>query len=423
MLSQEIWMDIKQLQRDGLSQRAIARMTGHSRNTIARTLAQKAPAPFATPARSSSLDSFKDYLRDRYEEVPLSSVRLLEEIRPMGYTGSIYVLRRFIKALSAMDHAAARATVRFETPPGAQAQADWASCGRLPSGQKVYAFIMVLGYSRMCYVEFTTSMAIPALLRCHMNAFEFFGGIAKAILYDNMKQVRIDRFRYNAQFLDFAGHYGFAVKTHQPSRPRTKGKVERLVDYLKDNFVLGRDFADLADINAQGRHWMDNVANVRIHATTGARPVDLLTAERDLLAPVRGVAPYQIYELFEHKVDTEGFVRAAGSRYSVPPAFIERRVVVCVGERKVLVRHRQGGKDVGAGLIIAEHDRASAPGQSVADKDHIAQLWQVTVERAQAKSSSGSGQAATSLALWRAQTADSPVEIVPLSRYEEAAAL
>jgi transposase len=411
-------MDIKQLQRDGLSQRAISRMTGHSRNTVARLLAQKAPAPFATPARSSCLDAFKPYLRDRYGKVPLSSVRLLEEIRPMGYTGSIDTLRRFINTLAKHEHAAARATVRFETPPGAQAQADWASCGRLPDGSSVYAFIMVLGYSRTCYIEFTTSMAIPTLLRCHMGAFEYFGGVPQAILYDNMKQVRSDRFRYNAQLIDFAGHYGFAVKTHQPYRPRTKGKVERLVDYVKDNFLLGREFADLADINAQGRHWMDTVANVRIHATTGARPVDLLASERESLTPIRSVVPYQIYELLERKVDVEGFVRARGSRYSVAPEYIERQVVVCVGERKIIVRPKSDGAP--GGLIIAEHDRATASGQCIADKDHLAQLWKATMERSE-KARAARGNPAPLSASWRRQGWDAPVDVVPLSRYEEVA--
>jgi transposase len=418
MLSQEIWMDIKQLQRDGVSQRAISRITGHSRNTVARLLAQKAPVPFAKPARSSCLDAFKPYLRDRYGEVPLSSVRLLEEIRPMGYTGSIDTLRRFINTLAKHEHAAARATVRFETPPGAQAQADWASCGRLPDGTSVYAFIMVLGYSRASYIEFTTSMAIPTLLRCHMAAFDYFGGIPQAILYDNMKQVRLDRFRYNAQFIDFAGHYGFAVKTHQAYRPRTKGKVERLVDYVKDNFLLGRNFADLADINAQGRNWMDTVANVRIHATTGARPIDLLASERDALTPIRSVAPYQIYELLERKVDVEGFVRALGSRYSVPPAYIEHTVVVCVGERKVIVRPKQDSAS--GALIIAEHDRAAASGQCIADKDHIAELWRATMERSE-KARADRGNPAPLCATWRRQGWDTPVDVVPLSHYEEVA--
>ena len=108
---------------------------------------------------------------------------------------------------------------------------------------------MVLSFSRMLYVEFTRSMKLPTLLQCHKNAFAFFGGWPRTVLYDNMKQVRLSKEKLQPQFLDFANHYGFAVKTHLPYRPRTKGKVERSVDYGKDNFLNGRSFADFADLN------------------------------------------------------------------------------------------------------------------------------------------------------------------------------
>jgi transposase len=408
-------MDIKELHRSGLSQREIARQTGHSRNTVKRVLSDRAPKPFAVPVRGSALDPHKAYIKRQYEQYRLSSVRLLEDIRPMGYVGSIDVLRRYIRMLAAQENAAARATVRYETPPGAQAQADWASCGRLPDGRSVYAFVMVLGFSRTDYIEFTTSMSLPTLLRCHMNAFEYFGGVPQAILYDNMKQVRLDRFRLNPQCIDFANHYGFTVKTHRAYRPRTKGKVERLVDYVKDNFLAGRSFVDLSDINAQARHWMDHTANVRVHGTTGRRPFDLLSEERAHLVPVRSIAPYQICEQLPRKVDAEGFVHAFGSRYSVPPSHIGRQVVVWAYDRKIVVRKPlAGGTD---GLIIAEHDRAASSGQCMADKEHIAQLWRATLDRAgRAETCSGP------LARWRTDGWDAPVEAAPLSRYEEAAA-
>jgi transposase len=409
-------MDIKELQRMGLSQRAIARQTGHSRNTVARILSQATPAPFSTPARASHLDPYKAYIKKQYEQYQLSSVRLLAEIRPMGYSGSIDIVRRYVQTLAMQQRACARATVRYETPPGAQAQVDWASCGRLPDGRSVYAFVFVLGFSRADYVEFTISMSLPTLLGCHMNAFEYFGGIPHSILYDNMKQVRLGPARLSPQLVDFAGHYGFTVKTHQPYRPRTKGKVERLVDYVKDNFLAGRIFEDLADMNAQARHWLDHTANVRIHGVTGRRPVDLLAEERAALTPVRAISPYQIGEQLERKVDAEGFVHAYGSRYSVPPSYIERQVLVSAFDQRIVVRQLQtGGK---GGLIIAEHDRASTSGQCVADKEHIAQLWKATLERSRPQAKGD-----PALREWRATGWDAPVDSAPLSSYEEVGAL
>jgi hypothetical protein len=113
------------------------------------------------------------------------------------------------------------------------------------------------------------------LLACHQQAFTYLGGWPQEVLYDNMKQVKLGPGRWNEAFVDFARHFGFTPKTCQPYRPRTKGKVERMVEYVKDNFLLGRTFTDLDDLNGQGRIWLDQTANVRVHATTGQRPVDL----------------------------------------------------------------------------------------------------------------------------------------------------
>jgi len=254
-------MDVKQLFNQGHSRRAIARLTGYSRNTVDKLLLQPAPLPFRPPPRASQLDPYKPYLRQRYQEYPLSAVRLLEEIRPMGYPDGLCVLRRFLVGLRAQRQAQNKATVRFETPPGQQAQVDWAYGGTFPdaSGQpvKVYFFLMVLGFSRMLYVQFTPSMALPQLLACHQAAFAFFGGWPKELLYDNMAQVKLPGgpgAPWNPLFLDFAHHYGFIPHTCRVRRPRTKGKVERMVDYVKDNFLMGRAFASWPDLEAQGQH-------------------------------------------------------------------------------------------------------------------------------------------------------------------------
>ena len=224
-------MDIKDLHHQGHSIRDIARITGHSRNSVRAALRERVPKPFAQPARGSNLDPFKQYLKDRYKQHHLSAVRFLAELEPMGYCGSIYPLQRFIKSLRSAQACADKATVRFETPPGVQAQADWACCGKLDD-KSVYAFVIVLGFSRMLYVEFTFSMDLSTLLECHKRAFAYFGGWPESILYDNMKQVRLGPDQLNPLMLDFAGHYGFSIKTHRVRRPRTKGKVERMVMLL-----------------------------------------------------------------------------------------------------------------------------------------------------------------------------------------------
>lgn len=406
MLTLEEWMDVKLLLQEGRSQRAVARLTGLSRNTVARLAQQPAPQPYRRRRRGSILDPYKPYLERRFRECPLSAVRLLEEIRPMGYPGGVHLVRGFLATLRTAQRWRTQATVRFETPPGQQAQVDWASCGTFPGPDgapiKVSAFVMVLGFSRMLYLEFTTSMDLPTLLACHQRAFAFFGGWPKEVLYDNMAQVKLPHSAdWNPLFLDFAQHYGFTPKTCRVRRPRTKGKVERAIHYVKDNFLAGRTFADLADLNAQGLHWLRHTANVRGHATTGARPVDLLTAER--LTALAAVPPYRLAGKSARKVSAEGFVHLEGSRYSVAPEHVGKEVLVEVGEQQLTIR--------AGDLVLAEHPRAGQPGACVVDPAHAALFWQLCLPPPSAPAAAPPARCTV--------TFDPAVATTPLSTYTQ----
>lgn len=401
MLTPDQFMDIKLLHKEGHSIRQIAKATGLSRNTIRNVLRKKVPLPFQTPQRPSKLDPFKDYISHRYRDAGLSATRIFQEIQAQGFKGSIIILRRFLRPFKESLSWQKKATVRFETAPGQQAQADWAYCGRFPdaSGRpiSVYAFIMVLGYSRMTFATFTTSMDLPTLIDCHQRAFEFFGGVPQEILFDNMKQVRLSRERWNPLFLDFATRFGFAPKTHRPFRPRTKGKVERTVHYLKQNFLAGRSFGDLSELNAQARHWLDHVANVRIHGTTSQRPIDLFTQEKLQASPAGH--PYRVEPALQRKVDSEGFVRFQRSRYSVPPQHCGKTVTVELRADKIQIRS--------ADLILAEHEPAARPGSCIADKAHLQELWKRSTPPSEAP-----------LPSWQIRF-DQAVVITPLSIYQE----
>lgn len=375
MIGREQLLDVLDLKRQGHSIRAIAGLTGLSRNTVRRVLRgqhdlKRKPAP-----RASVLDPFKDYLARRRAEHPLSAVRLMAEVAPMGYAGSVQTLRRYLAELDGRAATARKLTVRFETPPGHQAQADWAHAGGVPDSagrdRPAYAFTVVLSYSRTLFVRFYRSMAVADLIDGHRQAFAYFGGWPRVILYDNMKQVRVGPGRLNEQFLDFARHYGFTPKTHRPYRPRTKGKVERAVDYLRDSFLVGRSFADLDDLNGRVRDWLDRVANARVHATTGERPCDLLAEEG--LTPAGSVPDYQFADPVTRTVSAESLVHFRGSRYSVPPAYSGRPVEVAASGQVVRVR--------AGDVVIAEHREAAARGQCVVDKEHLAELWRVTNEQ------------------------------------------
>jgi transposase len=376
MLNLDQFMNIRFLQKQGHSVRQIARMTGHSRNTVRKLLrAKTAPTP-QPRTRGSKLDAHRDYLTERWQAHRLSAVRLLAEIQPRGFTGSVKIVRRFLAQLQAAHRTDPRLTVRFETPPGEQAQCDWAEVGRYPQPDgttiKVYAFVMVLGYSRYLYAEFTRSMDVATLIRCHQNAFAFFGGWPRRILYDNMRQVVIGPDRINPRFLDFVRHHGFEAKRCRPYRPRTKGKVERSVSYLRDSFLNGRTFDGLNDLNAQGRHWLGQVANVRVHGTTQARPCDRLAEEA--LTAAAELNPYQVTHSTARTVSVEALVRYETNDYSVPARWVGTRVSVDAGACVIHIR-------VGD-LVIAQHPVNAGHGQRTESPLHVQERWALSVPAA-----------------------------------------
>ena len=368
-------MEIKKLFNEGCKIRQIARITGYSRNTVRKALRNGALAVKARKCRISKLDAFKDHVSRRYYGCDLSAVRIQEEIRPMGYGGSVDTVRKFLRALRKERRNSQTLTVRFETPPGKQSQADWGHCGIFPDGAggtvSVCFFTMVLSYSRMLFVKFCTSMELGSLMERHREAFSYFGGWTSEILYDNMSQVRKGPGRLNPLFADFALHHGFSVKTHRPYRPRTKGKVERAVDYVKESFLNGREFNGLDDLNARVLHWMENTANVRIHGTTGRRPCDLFSGEK--LIPVSSAPPYVHVERVVRKVGVDARVLFGRSSYTVPPAEAGRAVVVEHLGQRIVIRSN--------GLVIAEHPAAARPGMDVSSEEHIADLWKLSLNQ------------------------------------------
>lgn len=376
MLNLDQHMDIHLLHRQGHSIRAIARLSGHARNTVRKVLKTKAAPVFKTPQRASKLDPYKDYLQERIQACNLSGRRLHQEISQMGFTGSYTIVKDFLRTIRPPSRA--KLTVRFETPPGEQAQCDWAYCGRYRDRDgrlhSVYAFLMVLGFSRLLFAAFTTRMHLKTLVECHQQAFEFFGGWPRVILYDNMKQVRLDPRTWNPQFLDFAQYHGFTPKTHRPYRPRTKGKVERMVSYLKDGFLNGRSFADFADLNAQVRTWLATEANTRVHGTTRRQPCELFKEEQGALTPLKAIRPYRWVDREPRVVTTEAMVLYAKSHYSVPAVAAGQAVMVEAQGQRISIRLGD--------TIIAEHPRATAPGQRLELAEHKRQRWESVLSEA-----------------------------------------
>lgn len=374
MLKWEEQMKIKFLVSRGHSIRETARLTGHARNTVRGVLRGKTEEGTGTETRGrrSKLADFKDYLRERYLKTGLSGTRLAEEIRQMGFVGSVSAVRRFLQTVD-REEISPKATVRFETPPGEQAQVDWAEIGYFLDEygvrRKIYAFLMVLSFSRYLFVEFVTDISCETLIGCHQKAFAYFGGYTRRILYDNMKQVRLSQNEWNPLFLDFLNHYGIDPVTHRPYRARTKGKVERAVLYLRDNFLKGREFENLADLRHQGLIWQEETANRREHGTTKKKPCELFRQEQ--LLRLEDVPEYRLVSRQTRKVSAEGFVHYLGSRYSVKPEAVGKTVLVEHDEQIIRVKS--------ADMVIAEHHVSERKNAEVINRDHLAEMWKLSL--------------------------------------------
>lgn len=338
---------------EGKSIREIARETGHSRNTIRRYLrANGLPERKQRKPRVSKLDPFKPFLQERIQEGIYNCEVLHQLLREKGYNGGRTILKDYVKDFRPPKQIPA--VLRYETQPGEYAQVDWGLCVYVDKDgnvRKVPVFVMVLGYSRATYIEFTKRCDIRSFLRCLIHAFEYFGGIPKVMLTDQMKTVVLgmgdDRKpRWHSLFADFAAAIGLVPKVCRVRRPETKGKVERGVRYVKNNFIPGRQFIDLQDLNRQALQWCDQI-NQRIHGTTGERPCDRLRQET--LSPIPSTDRWEKYLHEPRQVSRDGFVSYDGVRYGVPWVY---------SGRGVTIREVNGWVEIWAdGTRIAYHEK------------------------------------------------------------------
>ena len=254
--------------------RGIANGLGIARNPVRRYLnPPEAMRPKPRPLRGSKLDPYLEYIYRRMAE-GLENCRVLQrELRALGYEGSYTILAEYVRPRCRRRQP--QATVRFETAAGEQAQVDWGSFSYVDGrGRKrqMWAFVMVLGWSRAIYVEFVRRADTTSLIQCHVNAFEYFGGVPRRCLYDNARVVTLGRdaegrTEWNRRMLDFALRLGFELRLCQPYRAQTKGKVESGVKYVRGNLWPSLRCTDDADLNRQALQWCDGVANRRTHGT------------------------------------------------------------------------------------------------------------------------------------------------------------
>lgn len=294
MLEEKMVFEIQIFHSEGLSISAIARRLGIAPNTVKKYLTKER----CQMEKHSKLDPFKSYIISRLNEYPeITSVVLLKEINARGYTGKITTLRVFVHSIRPPEPVTIG---RFETEPGQQFQVDWGEGKTIIGGHetKIKFFVMVLGYSRMVYAEIVEDETLQTLLAAHNRAFEYFGGVCLEGLYDNMKTVvkKIEKHKiYNERFMDFANFYGFKVIAHRPYNPQAKGKVERMVPYVRQNVLYAKSYDSIEELKSYLSEWLVE-ANNRLHSQLKEIPSSRFEKEKAFLRKIERFYPIRKVE-------------------------------------------------------------------------------------------------------------------------------
>lgn len=370
-----------ELKAQGFSISEIARATGRDRKTVRKHLGRGLKAPAAKRRRRSAprlLERYESYLEERVRAFPgIPGSRLMREIRELGYEGGYATVTRFLRRVRPRGPAVF--APRFETPPGHQAQVDFAEfktefADEPGVRRKVWLFSLLLGHSRWLWGRFCTDQRQQTMLRMHIAAFEALGGVPRQVLHDRMKTAVAgtdDRgaVLYNPAYVDMLGHYGARPRACRPYRAQTKGKVERSFSHVRSDFHLGGRFQNLDDLNARFDEWRERVANPRRHATTGRIVSEAFAEERPALLPLPGIPWNGLVRAERRRVSRDGLVSVDGNRYSVPDGLTGRSVLVHVHPGEVRILDGNGelaalhAVPEGRGRVLSDPSHRRAPGR------------------------------------------------------------
>ena len=354
----------------------IAAALGVHHDTVRAALAHDTQNIRRGTCRASGLDPYLPLIHDTLAQYPrLRATRLFEMVRARGYTGSVVQVRRIVRTIRpAMPPVVYR---RLTTLMAEEAQVDWGAFGAIRIGRGVRplsGFVMVLSYSRALFALFTLDQTLESFLRGHVEAFQAFQGAARTLVYDNLRSAILERagtaIRFHPRLLELAGHYHFAPRPCTPYRANEKGKIERQIHYLRQAFFAARTFADVADLNAQFRHWRDDIAHQRPHPEQRDRTVaDVFAEEQGRLLSL----PAHPFETDVMRTVSSGktpYVRFDRNHYSIPHPHVRRPLTLLASATTVRV--------IAGTEEIACHPRSYDTGQTLEHEAHVAGLIAAT---------------------------------------------
>lgn len=367
----EDWAEVQRLfHREGLSKATIARRLHISRTTVIRLLALTAPPRYVRERHGSQLEPFADEIAAMLSADPTAAATVIcERLRRSGYRGGLTILRQHVGRLRPAL-LAARAFQRTSYLPGEIVQVDWWHTGiAIPVGKgharQAFGLVATLPHSGAHAVVFTLGLTMADFLAALPACLTHLGGVAEKLVCDNDASIVARReaggARLHPEVAALCGALRLRPVVLKPRRPQAKGHAERTIGYLETSFMPLRDFDSVADLQAQHDGWAAEVAFGRTLRRTGARVVDRWAIERQSLHPMPDPLPDTDLRL-EARAGRDAFVRVLDVDYSVPPAFVGRRVGVIVSPTQVRLWCE--------GTEIAVHRRSFVPADVVLAAAH-----------------------------------------------------
>lgn len=350
----------------------IAKQLGVHHTTVTRVLARAGLPRIMERPRRSKADPYLAFIIETLEQFPtLTASRLYAMVRERGYPGRPDHFRHIVACYRPRPKA--EAYLRLRTLPGEQGQVDWGHFGHVMVGRAkrpLMAFVMVLSYSRRIFLRFFLDGRLENFLRGHVGAFEAWQGVPKVILYDNLKSAVLQRhgdaIRFHPTLLDFAGQYRYEPRPVAVARGNEKGRVERAIRYVRDNFFAARKYTDLDDLNAQAEAWCDGpAADRRCPEDSRITVREAFEQEKALLLKL----PDNPYPAVERVTVTAGktpYVRFDLNDYSVPHAHVRRTLTVIAEPGRLRIIDGQ--------KVVAEHARSYGKGEQIENPAHIEAL-------------------------------------------------
>jgi len=368
MIGHAMYISIITLWKKNKSKREIARITGHDRKTVQRIIKTYEETGQELPVKShksSAINWNHDQIK-KYLEENLTIVRIHEKLLEEGVKVSYSGVRRYVSKIQIDKNIC----VRFHTSPSEEAQVDFGYVGRFPDTNgvlsKCYVFAMRLSYSRLDYYETVFDQKVETFIKCHINAFKYFGGVVKTVKIDNLKAAILEANfyepTYQILYKQFADFYSFIPLPCRVRKPQEKGKVENGIKYVQINFFAGRKFNTNQELNIALRNWLDGKCNLRLHGTTKKIPKEVFDSEeKNLLTPL-AVSDFIFPNIVCRKVNKDCHVTFANNYYSVPFAYINKIVEITTDTKLIKITYNQEQ--------VAIHQKAEGKGNFITNNSH-----------------------------------------------------